>query len=234
MVNLARFQKFREVLDQRQPDLRVIAEKVHKPHNIAAVMRSADAVGVAHLHMVWPWEHDKFPRGTSGGSERYVRLHRHSSTEEAVTLLKSQGHKIYAAHFSDRAVDYRKINYIEPCALLVGAEKHGVSDAAAQLADEHVIIPMRGMVASFNVSVAASIILEEAHRQRDLAGCYAQPRLAPEAYHRFLFRWTHPAFADKCDLLNLPYPSLDEAGEVVASAEWWQLMRQSVSGLTQT
>ncbi len=226
MVNLSRFHKFREVLDQRQPDLRVIAEKVHKPHNIAAVMRSADAVGVAHLHMVWPWDHDKFPRGTSGGSARYVHLHRHRSTSEAVTLLRNQGLKIYAAHFSGAAVDYRKINYVEPCALLVGAEKHGVSDEAAELADEHIIIPMRGMVASFNVSVAASIILEEAHRQRDMAGRYRQPRLAPEEYHHFLFRWTHPAFARKCDLIGVAYPPLDEVGEVIAPPEWWELMRR--------
>ncbi|WP_020409688.1 tRNA (guanosine(18)-2'-O)-methyltransferase TrmH [Hahella ganghwensis] len=230
MINPSRFHKFRQVLDQRQPDLRVIAEKVHKPHNIAAVMRSADAVGVAHLHMVWPWEHDRFPKGTSKGSERYVELHRHADTAEPVQKLKSQGYRVYAAHFSERAVDYRKLDYVEPCALLVGAEKHGVSQEAADLADEHVIIPMRGMVASFNVSVAAAIILEEAHRQRDIAGYYNQQRLSSEEYHWFLFRWTHPVFAAKCDLIGEAYPPMDEAGAVLAPPEWWERMRQIVAG----
>ncbi len=226
MITPSRFHKYQQVLSHRQPDLRVIAEQVHKPHNIAAIMRTLDAVGGAHLHMVWPWRAQRWPRGSSKGSERFVELHKHTQVDEPVRELQGHGYKVFAAHFSDQAIDFRKVDYREPCAILMGSEKYGVTQESAKLADQHIIIPMQGMVSSLNVSVAASIILQEAHRQRWLAGMYDVCRLSAEEFHYFLFRWTHPIFAAKCDALGLPYPQMDDAANIVAPETWWQTMRQ--------
>jgi len=140
----------------------------------------------------------------------------HPSIEEAAAHLKERGFTIYAANLSKRAVDYRQVDYVRPAVVLLGAEKWGVSRRAAELADANVIIPMMGMVQSLNVSVAAAVILFEAQRQRLEAGLYDRPRLDPETYRRTLFEWGYPRRAEVLRRRGLPYPELDEEGQIVS------------------
>lgn len=165
----------------RQPDLTVIAEDVHKPHNLSAVIRTCDAVGIGHIHASNPTSGVPTYNETSAGAQRWVRVNVHESVERAIETVHASGAKVYAAHFSATAVDYREIDYTQPSAVLIGNEKHGVSGVAAELVDQHVIIPMLGMVQSLNVSVASAAILFEAQRQRLAAGMYAAPQLSGEA-----------------------------------------------------
>jgi tRNA (guanosine-2'-O-)-methyltransferase len=99
-------------------------------------------------------------------------------------------------------------------AFLVGAELHGLSDEGLRLADEYVVIPMVGMVRSLNVSVATSLLLFEAMRQREAAGMYAQPRLDSERYRALLFEWCYPRLARRLRDDGLPYPPIREDGSV--------------------
>ncbi|HHO57650.1 MAG TPA: tRNA (guanine-N2)-dimethyltransferase, partial [Oceanithermus profundus] len=132
-----------------------------------------------------------------------------------VAHLKERGFTVYAANLSERALDYREVDYTRPAAVLLGAEKWGVSPRAAELADADVIIPMMGMVQSLNVSVAAAVILFEAQRQRLAAGLYDRPRLDPATYRRTLFEWAYPREAAVLRRQGLPYPELDEEGRIV-------------------
>jgi len=209
-----RFHKLHAALRRRQPDLTVLAENVHKPHNLAALARSCDAVGVLRLHAVTGSRGLALPRDAAGGSRSWVEVHTHSELHSAAEELKSSGFQIIAAHLSYDAKDYRAIDYTRPTALLLGSELFGVSDQAAALADQTVIIPMRGLVASLNVSVAAALILFEAARQREAAGLYQQSRLPEAEFQRILFEWCHPAIAAECRARQLPYPALDENGEL--------------------
>ena len=137
--------------------------------------------------------------------------------------------QVLAAHLSDTAVPYREVDYTRPTALLLGTEKFGVSDEAAAAVDQHVIIPMMGMVESFNVSVAAAIILAEACEQRRAKGFYDKPRIDPNRYHELLFRWGHEKIARLCDAEGIPYPELDDEGQVKNSAALTALLRQKHS-----
>jgi len=210
-----RYRKICAVLDRRQPDLTVLMDNVHKPHNLSAVLRTCDAVGIPEIHAVCPAANMKKLGHTSGGSNKWVQLHTHSSLPEAFAKLRSQGIKTYAAHLSDNTVDYREIDYTQPTALLLGAEKEGVCDEALELADGSISIPMQGMVQSFNVSVAAAIILAEAQRQRQTSGMYDKPRLDPVLRQKLLFEWGWPQIADYCQRHHLPYPELNEEGQVI-------------------
>lgn len=207
-----RFARLRAVLDRRQPDLTVLCEDVHKSHNISAILRSCDAVGVAELHAVSPGGEWSRHRGVSGGSRKWVRSRIHRSIDAAVSDLHSNGHQILAAHFSNTSVDYRSADFTRPTAILLGAERLGVSAQAAALADAHIVVPMRGLVESLNVSVAAAVILYEAARQREEAGFYARPRLDERTYRELLFEWSYPAAARHCQARGLPYPALDAEG----------------------
>jgi tRNA (guanosine-2'-O-)-methyltransferase len=216
-VLLRRYQRIRETLDRRQPDLTVITEDVHKPHNLSAIIRTCDAVGVLEVHtmnrVVAGEDLPTFSQ-VAQGSEKWVDLHRHETVEGAIAQLQARNFKVYAAHLSDQAVDYRDIDYTQPTAILMGAERWGVSTATAEMVDGHVIIPMLGMVQSLNVSVAAAVILFEAQRQRLAAGFYAQPRLDPELYQRKVFEWGYPELVEYYQSRNLPYPPLDDEGQI--------------------
>ncbi|GIW30015.1 MAG: tRNA (guanosine(18)-2'-O)-methyltransferase [Meiothermus sp.] len=197
-----RLARIRAVLDKRQPDLTVLMERVHKPHNFSAILRSCDAVGVLEAHAI-PAKHgipnleeaeDLSLKGktfneTSGSAAKWVGLQLHADTASAFAHLKARGFQVLAAHFSERAVDYRQADYTRPTCILLGTEKWGVSPEAAELADAHILIPMVGMVQSLNVSVAAAVILFEAQRQRLQAGFYERVRLAPEQYEAVLQSW---------------------------------------------
>jgi tRNA (guanosine-2'-O-)-methyltransferase len=193
-VTEERLAKLRAMLDMRQPDLTVLMESVNKPHNLSAILRTCDAVGVLGAHAVPPRRglrleepseellSGKTYNDTSGSAAKWVDLTLHSDIGTAISTLKSGGFKIYATNLSSSSVDYRAVDYTAPSCILLGAEKWGISPEAAQLADAHIVIPMMGMVQSLNVSVAAAVILFEAQRQRLEAGFYSTPRLEPQSY----------------------------------------------------
>ena len=211
-VTAERFQKIMRVLRYRQPDLTVLAEHVHKPHNLSAMLRSCDAVGVGAAHAVAPTGGVATFNETSASAEKWVELLVHNSLDDAHKVLKEQNMQVLAAHFSPQARDYRDADYTKPTCILLGNEKNGVSPQAASLADAHIIIPMFGMVPSLNVSVATAVILFEAQRQRRAAGMYKAPRLNEETMMTQAFRLLYPRLAETCDAQGLPYPALDEEG----------------------
>ena len=210
-----RFERICRVLNRRQPDLSVLLDNVHKPHNLSAIIRSCDAVGVLQAHGVWPNRKLRPTNHTSGGSRKWVELKTHRTLSVAVEYLRQEGHQIYAAHLSPTAIDYRDIDYTVPSTIVLGAELNGLSPEGIELADEHIRIPIMGMVHSLNVSVAAAIILFEAQRQRQLAGFYDKSRLDERTYRYTLFEWLHPEVAAYCKNKSLTYPDLDEKGEIV-------------------
>jgi tRNA (guanosine-2'-O-)-methyltransferase len=209
-----RYHRIRQVLDQRQPDLTVLMENVSKPHNISAILRTCDAVGVFEAHAVNPRGNVPTFNSTAQGSQKWVKLKIHDSTEAAIDHLKDQGFAVYSTHLSGSARDFREVDYTQPTAILMGAEKWGVSAAASERC-EHIIVPMVGMVESLNVSVANATILFEAQRQRQRAGMYMQPRLEPGLYQRTLFEWGYPELAKRYRLQDEPYPELGLEGELL-------------------
>ena len=210
-----RYERIEQVLKRRQPDLTVLTEDVHKPHNLSAIIRTCDAVGVFAVHAVN--RHSETPTFSqvAQGSEKWVQLHSHPDIKTAIAHLQQQQYKVYAAHLSDRAIDYREVDYTKPTAILLGTERWGVTDEATELVDEHIIIPMQGMVQSLNVSVATAIVLFEAQRQRLEAGLYEQMRLDRQTYERTLFEWGYPDIAQVYRRQGKPYPNLGDRGEIL-------------------
>ncbi|WP_406665482.1 tRNA (guanosine(18)-2'-O)-methyltransferase TrmH [Gallaecimonas sp. GXIMD1310] len=220
-----RLARINDVLNRRQPDLTLCMDQVHKAHNLSAVVRTADAVGIHQVHAVFPKEGVRLRPHTAGGSLNWVKVNRHRDIASAVTTLRQQGMQLVATHLSDSARDFRDIDYTRPTALLVGQELEGISQQALDLADHHIMVPMVGMVQSLNVSVASALILFEAQRQRQLAGFYEHPRLAAAERQRILFERGYPQLARQCRRKQLPYPGISPQGDVQASDAWWQAMR---------
>ena len=210
-----RFHRVRAVLDRRQPDLTILLEDVQVPRNLAAILRSCDAVGVLEAHAVWPGGRLKISRPASGGNRKWLPVHKHRTLAAALDHLKSQGMKILAAHPTADAIPFRDVDFTLPTALLLGNEDNGLTPEALAGADAVVTIPMEGMGISLNVSVAAALLLFEAQRQRRVVGFYDAPRLDPETYARLLFAWTYPALAAQCRKRGVAYPPLGADGEIM-------------------
>lgn len=209
-----RFRRIRAVLERRQPDLTVLMERVHKPHNFSAVLRTCDAVGVHEAHLV-PTEAFHAKGGIASGSHRWVPVRRHEETARAVAHLREAGFRLVAAHPAKGAVGYREVDYTGPVALLLGTELHGLSDGAVEAADARIRIPMAGMVRSLNVSVAAAVVLYEAQRQRREAGHYGERRLDDATFETTLFEWVYPRIAERCREAGAEYPRLGPEGEIL-------------------
>ncbi|CCP01159.1 putative RNA methylase [Erwinia amylovora Ea644] len=226
-MNAQRYARIRAMLAARQHDLTVCMEQVHKPHNVSAVIRTADAVGVHEVHAVWPGSRMRTMVSSAAGSNSWVQVKTHRSIADAVTCLKGQNMQILATHLSDKAVDFREIDYTRPTCILMGQEKTGITREALDLADRDIIIPMIGMVQSLNVSVASALILYEAQRQRQNAGMYMREESTLEysEQQRLLFEGGYPVLARVAKHKGLPYPEINNCGEVVADAEWWAAMQ---------
>ena len=211
-MNPERFQKLTRALHRRQPDLTVLMERVHKSHNLSAILRNCDAVGVLEAHAIPPEEGLEIHSHTSAGTAKWVRLVRHHTIQAAIKELKGRGFRVLAAHPGPDAVDFREVDFTMPTALMMGAELLGLSDEALALADVRISIPMVGMARSFNVSVATALLLFEAFRQREAAHMYDESRIDPEDMRRILFEWAYPRIARHCRDRGTPYPSLGEDG----------------------
>ena len=211
-----RFQKIKDILNKRQPDLTVVLDNVHKPHNLAAIIRSCDAVGISDIYGISSNEQKVgINLKSASGSNHWVNLHIHHSVPNVISELKQSGFSIYAANGSAKAIDYRKVDYTKSSVIVLGAELDGISPETLDVVDEEIIIPMQGMVESLNVSVANAVILFEAQRQRLQAGLYEKCRLDKNTVDKLLFEFSYPEAAKVYQSKGEPYPELDTEGQII-------------------
>ncbi|HHR6080496.1 TPA: tRNA (guanosine(18)-2'-O)-methyltransferase TrmH [Providencia alcalifaciens] len=228
-MNERRYRRICQMMAMRQPDLTLCLEEIHKPHNVSAIVRSADAVGIHKIHAIWPDQHVKLSVSSAAGSNSWVKVIPHQSTESAIAQIKSENMQVLVTNLSDTAVDFREIDYTRPTCIMVGQEKTGISDKALALADQHIIIPMVGMVQSLNVSVASALILYEAQRQRQLAGMYDRENslLSEQEQQEWLFEGGYPVLAEVAKRKGLPRPLINQHGQIEADDAWWAQMQLS-------
>ena len=179
----SRVEKIKKVVNYRQDDLTVVLENIHDPHNVSAIFRTCDAVGVYQVNLVYTIE--KFPeigKKSSAGTRKWIEKRHFSSIKEAFETLKKEGFTIYASYLSEDAISLYDIDLTQKVALVFGNEHRGVSEDVLKYADYKFIIPMVGMVQSLNVSVAAAVSLYEAFRQRLKKGKFSKPVLSQDKY----------------------------------------------------
>ena len=211
-----RFEKIKNVLKKRQPDVRVILDNVHKPHNLAAILRSCDATGIGSIHARSKNDQIGINLKAASGSNHWVKVDVHNDLTRLYQSLKKKGHSIFVANNSKKAVDFREVDYTGSCAIVLGAELDGLSDNSVDYASQEIKIPINGMVDSLNVSVANAVILYEMQRQRLKAGLYESTRLTKEAYHKLLFEFSYPEVALVFRKKSAKYPKLDDYGQIIS------------------
>lgn len=178
-----RSNKIKKVVRNRQKSLTLILENIHDPHNAAAIFRTADAVGIDKIYLIY--NSNVFPsigRITSGSAVKWIERIKFNNVEDCFSELRAQDFRIFSTHMVDGKdnLSLYDLDLTGNTAILLGNEKEGVSDEARDLSDGNFLIPMRGMVQSLNVSVSAAVCLYEALRQRELKNMYDNSEYSEE------------------------------------------------------
>lgn len=194
MTNVRR-EKLEKVLARRQENLTVVFENVEDPHNIAAVLRTCESVGIQDIyilnHTIAP--HPKFGESlgfrSSSSAWKWLSIHYYDDVEECVEAIRQRHFNIIATHLSAEAIDLYEVDFTQKLALVFGNERKGVTEALLSRCDGNFIIPQMGIIQSLNISVACAISLYEAYRQKKIAGHYEKIALSDNKLKQLKNDW---------------------------------------------
>lgn len=185
-----RINKITSVLNQKQPHITVVLENIHDPHNVSAILRTCDAVGILEVHLLYTIE--EFPeisKASSVSANKWMKLKKHKSYQEFFTEMKSRGFVIAASHLDKYSYLYDELDYTKPIALVFGNEHRGVSDELLNYCDFTFKIPMHGMIQSLNVSVAAAVTLYYAEGILRRNGFYDKRQIDEITFNELFEEW---------------------------------------------
>lgn len=183
--------KLLTVLSRRQPDITVVLENVFDPHNISAVMRTCDAVGIQEIYILnnrIP-RHKKWGAKSSSSAAKWLTIHQYEDAADCFSSLRKRYSKILTTHLSSDAVGLYEIDMTQSIALVFGNEHSGVSEEIRAMADGNFIIPQVGIIRSLNISVACAVTLYEAFRQKTNAGHYNRDDMDDVMKKGLLVEW---------------------------------------------
>jgi tRNA (guanosine-2'-O-)-methyltransferase len=186
-----RSQRLISVLNKRQPNLTVVLENVFDPHNVSAVMRTCDAVGIQDVYILNDRipPHRKWGYRSSSTAAEWLTIHQFTDANECFAELRRRYNKIYASQLGENAKQIYELNLTESIALIFGNETFGVSDDVRERADGEFIIPQVGIIRSLNISVAVAVTVYEAYRQKKLAGDYDTIQMPDEEMIKLKKEW---------------------------------------------
>jgi tRNA (guanosine-2'-O-)-methyltransferase len=187
-----RKEKLLSVLSKRQVDLTVVLENVSDPHNISAVMRTCDAVGVQEIYILntkIPL-HKKWGARSSSSAAKWLTVHQFEDAALCFSSLRQRYSTILTTHLASDSVDLFEIDFTKSIALVFGNEHSGVGDEVRKFADGNFIIPQQGIIRSLNISVACAVTLYEAYRQKNMAGHYNRNDLGDVMKQNLMGEWS--------------------------------------------
>ena len=177
---------------RRQTDLTVVLENVHDPHNISAVLRTCDAVGIPAIYVLYT-EPTLIEQGlelghkSSSGTRKWVDVYYYTVLEHCMADVRKNFDRVLATATTNSTTSLYSADLTGSTAVIFGNEHDGISDEIRKYADEFITIPQVGMVESLNISVACAVCLFEAFRQRQEKGLYEMDESKKEQ-NEYLFR----------------------------------------------
>lgn len=193
MITEERAEKLKALAANRQEDLTLILENIYDPHNLGAVLRTCDSVGIAEVYALYTIESAEIIEKISGhksssGAKKWVDVHVFDNAEQCFTAVREKYKKIYGTHLGADSVGLYDLDLSQSMALVFGNEHRGMSTEALDLVDGNFIIPQSGLTKSLNISVACAVSLYEAKRQRLEKGLYGKPYDENNEYQFSLFK----------------------------------------------
>lgn len=189
--------RLESVIRHRQPDITVVLENVFDPHNLAAVMRTCDAVGIREVFAIT----DAIPKRKNWGyrssrsANKWVELHSFSDRKACISEVRNKYQALLGSSLREGSADLYSLALTGSIAFVFGNEKYGISEDMAAACDGFFRIPQVGMIQSLNISVACAVTVYEAFRQKSMAGHYAEARLSLAEQQRIVRAWSDKAEA---------------------------------------
>lgn len=172
-----RLERFKTVIAARQFDLTVVLENVHDPHNIGAVLRTCDSIGIDEIYILYT-DPRLQKRGldiglkSASGAKQWIKVNYFEEVRSCFEAVKTRYDKVYGTKMDITSKSLYDLELSSSCALAFGNEHKGLTEEAAQYLDANFLIPQHGFVQSLNISVACAVTLYEAQRQRLDKGMY--------------------------------------------------------------
>lgn len=166
LVTERRLLRMLHVALARLGSITVVLESLWDPHNVSAVLRSAEGLGLLEAHVVEHPHRTRLNADVLRGADRWLTLGRYPDLRSCLERLRERSFLICAADIGEGCVPIDRLPVSAPVAVVLGSEKDGLTTRAKQLADVRFTIPMTGMTESFNVSVSAALTLWELTRRR--------------------------------------------------------------------
>lgn len=157
-----------EYLSKPKIPLIVVLDNVTNSYNIGAFIRLADAFAIEKVIVCGTGAlsiSDKKMKKASRNEAKWVCVEYNESTTSCLQALADDGYSAYSVELCRDSVDYTSVAYPAKCALVLGNERKGVSEAALEMSHQQIHIPMFGMGNSLNVSTAGAIVLAECANQ---------------------------------------------------------------------
>jgi len=193
---------FKKVLSQRTRFFTAVLEDLYQMHNISAVVRSADIFGWQDLHIVQKKYDPKLSHAIAKGAEKWLDIHRYKQTQVAIDHLKHNGYRIVATTPHTNDVNLPDFDFSQPAAFFFGVEKDGLSEQVMDQADVFLKIPMYGFTESFNISVAAAIIMHSV--SKSLRASDINWQLSKQEQERIYLQWLEKSIKS-IDLIKRDY-----------------------------
>ncbi len=187
----ARYNRLTSVLNNRQPDLTVVLENVFDPHNVSAVMRTCDAIGIQEVYILNDRipPHKKWGYRSSSTAAEWLTVYQFTDAESCFNEVRKKYEKIYTSHLTETSNELYSMDLTNSIALVFGNETFGVSEHVRKYSDGDFIIPQVGIIKSLNISVACAVTLYEAFRQKTNKGHYDTPKLNEHDRKTLEERW---------------------------------------------
>ena len=150
-----------------EPALYLILDGIEDPHNLGAIIRTADATGIHGIIIRERRAVGITPAvaKASAGAVEYVPVARVTNISQ--TIISLQKNNVWVIGIDMKGnTDYTKVDYKTPTAIVIGGEGRGLSELVSKRCDTLASIPMKGQISSLNASVAAAVVMYEALKQR--------------------------------------------------------------------
>jgi len=188
-----RADRIAETVAARQLNLCVVLENVHDPHNIGAVLRSCDSVGIQEVYiLVTDPQMDPgnyyLSKRASSGARKWIDSYLYTDTEKCIAAIRKKYDQVLGTKLNDASKSLYSFDLTGSVAIAFGNEHSGLTDEFVDHLDGNIQIPQYGMVRSLNISVACAVTLFEALRQRESKGLYepsmnAEKSIIQKRYH---------------------------------------------------
>ncbi|GLR15476.1 TrmH family RNA methyltransferase [Portibacter lacus] len=176
--------KIKKLASNRQMGLAVLLENVHDPHNIGAVIRTCDAVGIPRVYLLVSdarvWDKIELGINASSGARKWVDVYVYDDYAKCFAELRKHYDQILGTHLAQDSISLYDIDFVKSTAIVLGNEHEGLTEEALSYIDGNYIIPQVGMVQSLNISVAFAVSAYEALRQRSEAKLFNPEILSTE------------------------------------------------------